>query len=297
MSRDAGRAWQRMAPLAERAWSGIGNAAVNIFSGINWGNAGAGALKAYEAAISALGKAWEWLGRVWEGAKPYMEGIGQSLSRTFGAMSGVYENIKGIAGGLLDLAGAVAKWLGFGNKANKFPEFLGNTLGFLGQLAALGLEGAANVLQIISGALRAILDLVNGNVPDWQSYFPKWLIDYVKWLYEGIKNISDAMHNLVGDTPNMTAASPESMAAINAKAAEGQKAMEALPDYNPNRTAAEFFSKNGGINSLPYPAAQNQKNEITNKVEIYDNRTKVTSFLNGKPAPASVNPGLAVGRN
>ncbi|KAA6204501.1 phage tail tape measure protein [Candidatus Tokpelaia sp.] len=289
ISRDAGRAWQAIVPIAERAWGAIKNAAANIFAGINWDNVGATVLRAYEATIRALGNAWEWLGRVWEDARPYMEGIGQSLTRTFGTMGGVVQNVQGIAGGLLDLAGAIAKWLGFGNDKSGVPEFLGDIIGFLGQLAALGLEGVANALQIISGALRSLIDLLNGKAPDWENYFPKGLVSFVNKLGTGISNISKAMHSLTGETfvgRDMVEVKPGDMAQINARADAGQAALQQMPGYDTNRTAGDFFRQNGGIDGLPMPAPVKIDNKAEMTVKVLGGQAEVSGRFNGEPINA-----------
>jgi len=315
MTDAAGRAWNLVEHYGARAWAALKSGATGLFSGIDWDAAGLALMEGYDATMRALGATWEWLSAVWDGFAPSLGAIGDSLQSAFGSLGGVWENIKGIGSGLIVLATGIGKLLGLGDGTGEgIAVFLGQFAGGIGQLLGAGVKLAADALQIISGALRLIVDLVNGQTPDWASYFPSWVVESINAIGSAIGVVTDGIKWLWDNDPAGQGTNepdwtnPETYRAKDPVAAfiaaQQLDKLEAMPApvkasrdiYNPSHYSPLFAS----IELVAPPAQRVDVDVNTIKSEItvrYDGPLQGPSVINAATT-ANVAPdgGLAVGR-
>lgn len=199
MKRDGGNAWTAISEKAGTAWDNIKQKTKGAFSSINWNNVGVKALDIYDKVIKGLGEAFEFLGEVWQGFAPSLTNISNNLKAAFGSLGGTFENIKGIASGLMELAQSLLKFAGIDVSSGSFGQTIGKIMGFVGEFATEGVKIAADVLQTITGAIRALVDILNGKTPEWRNFFPEWVTDFVERLAAGIKTIQEGMQWISGN--------------------------------------------------------------------------------------------------
>ena len=199
LKREGGNAWTWISDKAGIAWKSIKEKTKGAFSDINWDNARNKMLGYYEKALNGLGHAFEFLRDVWTGFEPSLTKMGENLKSAFGSLGGTWENIKGIASGLGELAANLLKFAGIDIDSNEGAgKTIGKILGFIGEFATGGIKVAADILQIITGSIRALIDLLNGNTPDWRSYFPDWLVEMVDHIGNGITTIKNGLEWISG---------------------------------------------------------------------------------------------------
>lgn len=187
------RFWSKLKDTAGNAWNSIKQKAKSAFSSINWNNVGVKALEIYEKVLRGLGEAFKFLGKIWEGFAPSLGKISTNLMSAFGSLGGTWENIKGIAGGLMDLATSLLKFMGIDVSSGGFGETIGKILGFLVELSSEGVKIAAGVLQTITGGIRAIVDIMNGQTPDWESFFPEWVVNRIHDIASFLEPVKNAI--------------------------------------------------------------------------------------------------------
>ena len=187
------RFWSKLKDTAGNAWNSIKQKAKSAFSSINWNNVGVKALEIYEKVLRGLGEAFKFLGKIWEGFAPSLGKISTNLMSAFGSLGGTWENIKGIAGGLMDLANSLLKFMGIDVSSGGFGETIGKILGFLVELSSEGVKIAAGVLQTITGGIRAIVDIMNGQTPDWESFFPEWVVNRIHDIASFLEPVKNAI--------------------------------------------------------------------------------------------------------
>ncbi|WP_279110624.1 phage tail tape measure protein [Bartonella apis] len=185
--------WSKLKDTAGNAWNSIKQKAKSAFSSINWNNVGVKALEIYEKVLRGLGEAFKFLGKIWEGFAPSLGKISTNLMSAFGSLGGTWENIKGIAGGLMDLANSLLKFMGIDVSSGGFGETIGKILGFLVELSSEGVKIAAGVLQTITGGIRAIVDIMNGQTPDWESFFPEWVVNRIHDIASFLEPVKNAI--------------------------------------------------------------------------------------------------------
>lgn len=199
LKRDGGNAWTAISEKAGTAWDSIKQKTKGAFTSINWDNVGVNAIDIYDKAIKGLGKAFEFLSEVWQGFAPRLANISNNLKAAFGSLGGTFENIKGIAAGLLELGQSLLKFAGIDVSSGSFGQTIGKIIGFVGGFQSQSIKMAAGVLQTITGAIRALVDIMNGETPNWQSFFPEWLTDFVERLGSGLNTIQSGLKWISGN--------------------------------------------------------------------------------------------------
>ena len=326
--------WSKLKDTAGNAWNSIKQKAKGAFSSINWNNLGVDAIKIYEQAIRGLGKAFDFLGKIWESFAPSLGKISENLSSAFGSLGGTWENIKGIAGGLMDLANSLLKFSGVDVSSGGLGETIGKILGFIGEFQSGSIKIAAGVLQTISGAIRTIIDIMNGQTPDWESFFPEWVVNRIHDIasfLEPVKNAIEWFNQQSKAQSSPSAASEDGVITIDELIAQQAAERDARPkaldwgwlkvekgsitdrlfglskDDEPVATlndrikadmAADHSEKQGG--ALPPPPVQKidlGAQRVDVNVHVEGGGTATANVTQTQAPSVSSDGGLAVGRN
>lgn len=326
--------WSKLKDTAGNAWNSIKQKAKSAFSSINWNNVGVKALEIYEKVLRGLGEAFKFLGKIWEGFAPSLGKISTNLMSAFGSLGGTWENIKGIAGGLMDLANSLLKFMGIDVSSGGFGETIGKILGFLVELSSEGVKIAAGVLQTITGGIRAIVDIMNGQTPDWESFFPEWVVNRIHDIasfLEPVKNAIEWFNQQSKAQSSPSAASENGVITIDELIAQQAAERDARPkaldwgwlkvekgsiadrlfglskDDEPVATlndrikadmAADHSEKQGG--ALPPPPVQKidlGAQRVDVNVHVEGGGTATANVTQTQAPSVSSDGGLAVGRN
>lgn len=326
--------WSKLKDTAGNAWNSIKQKAKSAFSSINWNNVGVKALEIYEKVLRGLGEAFKFLGKIWEGFAPSLGKISTNLMSAFGSLGGTWENIKGIAGGLMDLANSLLKFMGIDVSSGGLGETIGKILGFLVELSSEGVKIAAGVLQTITGGIRAIVDIMNGQTPDWESFFPEWVVNRIHDIasfLEPVKNAIEWFNQQSKAQSSPSAASENGVITIDELIAQQAAERDARPkaldwgwlkvekgsiadrlfglskDDEPVATlndrikadmAADHSEKQGG--ALPPPPVQKidlGAQRVDVNVHVEGGGTATANVTQTQAPSVSSDGGLAVGRN
>ena len=304
MKRDGGNAWTTISNQTGRAWASIRQKTTSAFSSINWNNVGVKVIGLYEKVINGLGKAFEFLAKIWEGFAPSLGKISTNLMSAFGSLGGTWENIKGIAGGLMDLATSLIKFMSIDISAGNFGQTIGKIVGFLVELSSESVKIAAGVLQTITGGIRAIVDIMNGKTPDWNSYFPEWLVNRIQSIADLLAPVKSALEWFTSQNPQLEAAPANAFLKNGASEfvndgalAERIRAdMSARGEKTDGSLAA--FSKSDIL--LPPPPPQKidlGAQRVDVNVHVEGGGTATANVTQTQAPSVSSDGGLAVGRN
>jgi len=170
-------AWGGIKSTAGTAWRGIKSAA-----GWAWDGIKSGASAAWGAIKSGADTAWGWTSRQAMSA-------GAKVKEAWG---GVKNFMGDLWNGIKNTIKDVWDWI-----ANKWQEYEPI-------LAAIGstIQTALQPFDLISGAVKSIRDLINGETLDWENYFPDWVITTVGKIGEAIDKVIDGIKWLWDNDPN-----------------------------------------------------------------------------------------------
>ena len=296
--------WSKLKDTAGNAWNSIKQKAKGAFSSINWNNVGVKALEIYEKVLRGLGEAFKFLGKIWEGFAPSLGKISTNLMSAFGSLGGTWENIKGIAGGLMDLATSLIKFMSIDISAGNFGQTIGKIVGFLVELSSESVKIAAGVLQTITGGIRAIVDIMNGKTPDWNSYFPEWLVNRIQSIADLLAPVKSALEWFTSQNPQLEAAPANAFLKNGASSfvndgalAERIRADMSARGEKPDGSLAAF-SKSDIL--LPPPPPQKidlGAQRVDVNVHVEGGGTATANVTQTQAPSVSSDGGLAVGRN
>lgn len=305
MKRDGGNAWTAISAKAGTAWDSIKQKTKGAFSSINWNNVGVKALDIYDKVIKALGEAFEFLGEVWEGFAPSLTNISNNLKAAFGSLGGTFENIKGIATGLLELGQSLLKFAGIDVSSGTFRQTIGKIIGFIAEFQSQSIKMAAGVLQTITGAIRALVDIMNGKTPDWQSFFPEGVIGFIEKLAAGIKTIREGMQwlsegkqtgGVVQITPDFLK-TPQPQINLDAGLAARIRADMAASGEKPDGSLTAFSKSDITLPPPPPQKIDLGAQRVDVKVQVLGGGTATANVTQTQAPSVSSDGGRAVGRN
>lgn len=291
--------WDKVAPKLAKFWNTLKRSSLQAWNNIKstWARLAPSMSQLWDTISVKAGDAWQWLEQAgvtaweglsaaWEGFKPSLQGISESLQRTFGNLGGVWENIKGISSGLMELGVSIARLMGIGDGTGQgIARWLGQLAGSFEQLLASGIEGFSQAMWVLSGAIRTILDLLNGKKPNWRNYFPNWLIGFIDDISSGINNIRSGLEWLSGKeyTTNR----------INSIL---DRAAQMPPqDTNAGRNSMSWRPADDFFRNMVLPP-QKIDNKVEVRVKVDGPGTASATVNSTKVAPVTSDGGLAVGR-
>ena len=306
MKRDGGNAWTAIAEKAGTAWDSIKQKTTRAFSSINWNNVGVKALDIYDKVIKGLGEAFEFLGEVWQGFAPSLTNISNNLKAAFGSLGNTWENIKGIASGLLELGQSLLKFAGIDVSSGSFGQTIGKIIGFVGKFASEGIKIAADVLQTITGAIRALIEIMNGETPNWRSFFPDGVVGVIEKLAAGIKTIREGMQWLSGAqqqtggvsqiTPDFLK-TPQPQILADPGLADRIRADMAAHGEKPDGSLAPFMKSDLALPPPPPQKIDLGAQRVDVKVQVQGGGTATANVTQTEAPSVSSDGGRAVGRN
>lgn len=309
MKRDGGNAWTAIAEKAGTAWDSIKQKTKGAFSSINWNtnwdNVGVNAIDIYDKAIKGLGKAFEFLGEVWQGFAPRLANISNNLKAAFGSLGGTFENIKGIASGLLELGQSLLKFAGIDVSSGSFGQTIGKIIGFVGEFQSQSIKMAAGVLQTITGAIRALVDIMNGKTPDWQSFFPEWVVGFIEKLAASIKTIQEGMQWLsggkqTGDVSQITPdflKTPQPQILADPGLGDRIKADMAARGEKPDGSLAPFMKSDLALPPPPPQKIDLGAQRVDVKVQVQGGGTATANVTQTEAPSVSSDGSRVIGRN